>query len=172
MRELLDDSARRMDAGAFDDQPEVEAQTRVTIGESYRRLGKYTDAEQHFRRALEINRKLSPGDALYTADALAQLAELERLTGRLNEADQHAREVLDMLGRIGGGSRIYGAALNVRGMVEMNRANFPEAETLFRECIARLTAVRRPARRGGRHDAESRRALYENGTDGRRPIDD
>lgn len=141
VRELLDDSARRMDAGAFDDQPEVEAQTRVTIGESYRRLGKYTDAEQHFRRALEINRKLSPGDALYTADALAQLAELERLTGRLNEADQHAREVLDMLGRIGGGSRIYGAALNVRGMVEMNRANFPEAETLFRECIARLTAV-------------------------------
>ena len=47
VRYLLDEAAGKIEAGALDGQPEVEAAVRMTLGETYEALGLYGDAEHN-----------------------------------------------------------------------------------------------------------------------------
>lgn len=135
VRELLDESAARMDAGAFTDSPDIEAETRLTIGEAYSRIGRYDEAMRHFNQALEINQKLKPGDSTYTAECMSLLAGLYGEIGNLEEADRKSLESIEMFRRLEDRSWIYGAALNTRGIVLLKRADYSGAEGVFRECM-------------------------------------
>ena len=62
--EVLDQAAERLQGEtALADQPAVEAAVRLTIGNTYRALGDFSEAKTHFERALEIRRAASEGDA-------------------------------------------------------------------------------------------------------------
>lgn len=136
VRELLDQSADRIESGSLSDQPEIEAETRLTLGRAYQRLEKYDKARHHLERALEINQKLYSEDSTYKAESLAELAELERVTGMIKEAERDSLEAVEMFRRLHARTRMYGIALNVRGSLLSAQSRFAEAEELMKECIA------------------------------------
>ena len=53
--EVLDAAVEKIDA-AFGDQPKIAAAVKRTVGETYRRLGRYDEAEQLLRSALEMRK--------------------------------------------------------------------------------------------------------------------
>ena len=50
------DAASKQLEGKFADEPLVEASIRHTLGSTYSHLGRYSEAEKHFKRCLEIRR--------------------------------------------------------------------------------------------------------------------
>ena len=52
---VLNKAATRI-AGKFDGQPEVEAQIRSTVGETYHVLGLFSEGLPHLKRSLELLR--------------------------------------------------------------------------------------------------------------------
>jgi eukaryotic-like serine/threonine-protein kinase len=76
VRDLLDDTARKLDDGAFRDEPDVEASLRQTVGETYVDLGSLDAARPHLERALELRRELYGDQDVRVADSLCDLASL------------------------------------------------------------------------------------------------
>ncbi len=83
--ERIDEACR--DGGRYADQPLVEASIRGTLGETYRRLGAYADAEPHARRAVEICRNVLGEDHPNSLEAMKCLATAFVDEGRFNEAE-------------------------------------------------------------------------------------
>jgi serine/threonine-protein kinase len=53
--EVLDEAAERLEGGhSLQEQPSVEAAVRLTIGDTYRALGRFAEAQPHLERALEL----------------------------------------------------------------------------------------------------------------------
>ncbi len=86
VRELLDVSSREVGA-MFPDQPEVEAEVRRTIGNTYAALGRYDDAQPHLERALELRRAPAEPDEADVAESLYDLGECLHLKGEHKEAE-------------------------------------------------------------------------------------
>jgi tetratricopeptide (TPR) repeat protein len=117
VRTLLDRAAARI-AGKFDANPRVEAAIRATIGDSYRGLGLYPQALEHFQRALELDRRAlgnehpdtlavarSLGDAYFFAGKYAQaeavLAPMVAASRRvLGTANSQTRDAMSTLGKV------------------------------------------------------------------------
>jgi len=57
VRTALDRAAQRV-TGKFDQQPEVEAAIRDTIGQTYVDLGRYREARKKLEHALELDRSV------------------------------------------------------------------------------------------------------------------
>src|SRR5205085_12329405 len=55
-------AASRQIETEFNDQPEIEASLRETIGRTYTSLGDYEPAERHLQRALDIRRRVLADD--------------------------------------------------------------------------------------------------------------
>lgn len=85
LRELLDHAAGRVQA-EFDQQPLVRASLHATIGRTYRAIGRYAEAEQHARQALELRRAAAAGASNELAGALIDLAAVLVDTNGLDEA--------------------------------------------------------------------------------------
>lgn len=81
VRELLDQSADRLQAGTFQHEPAVEATLEATIGRSYSALGLYDAARMHLDSAYAIRRRVLGVRDLETSSSAADLAELLRATG-------------------------------------------------------------------------------------------
>jgi hypothetical protein len=73
LREILDKTAVRLD-GELKGQPEVEGDLRATLGEVYRALSEYGQAEAMHRQALAIARKEFPDPDERTISCLGNLA--------------------------------------------------------------------------------------------------
>ncbi len=69
VRELLDDFSRNLD-DQLQDQPEVEATVRATIGNAYRRLALPEKAEPHLQAALDLRRRVFGGEHEMVAESL------------------------------------------------------------------------------------------------------
>ena len=75
VREVLDAAVARVDAGELNDQPEVEAEVRMTLARTYTGLGIYAPGNVQLMAALRTLRT-SPGDyAAEVSDCLLMLAE-------------------------------------------------------------------------------------------------
>jgi serine/threonine protein kinase/Tfp pilus assembly protein PilF len=72
LREILDHTAERIGRG-LKDQPEVEAELRMTLGQVYYALGDFDKAEEMSRDALRIRRSLWGNMNTNVADSLQQL---------------------------------------------------------------------------------------------------
>jgi serine/threonine protein kinase/tetratricopeptide (TPR) repeat protein len=70
----------------FADQPEVEASIRQTVGETYRELGLYREAEAHLQRALHLRRSVLGSDDPETLLAMKSLGDVYLADDRLAEA--------------------------------------------------------------------------------------
>ncbi|HEX5104557.1 MAG TPA: serine/threonine-protein kinase, partial [Pirellulaceae bacterium] len=95
VRTALDRAAERI-TGKFDNQPEVEAAIRSTMGESYTDLGVYPEARKQLERALELQRQvLGPGNPK-TINTLHVLGRTALYQGKHADAESLASQALEI----------------------------------------------------------------------------
>ena len=103
VRTALDRAATRIQ-GKFENQPEVEASIRDTMGETYIDLGMYADARPHLERALQLHRRTLGARHPKTLRTMSRLGHLAKLQGRYAEAEALLTQALD------GQKRVLGPA--------------------------------------------------------------
>jgi tetratricopeptide (TPR) repeat protein len=103
MRWVLDEAARKLEEGSLKDQPEVEAAVRSTLGYTYEAQGLFRIAEEQFRQAHEIQRRLLGEEAPETLQSKTMFAVQMRRQGIWPEAQAILKETveteLEVLGR-------------------------------------------------------------------------
>jgi len=85
-REILDKGADKIDE-TLADQPEVQARLKGTMGNVYRKLGLYAQAEPLIEQALGEQRRVLGDDHEETLSSMNNLAFLYRDQGRYDEAE-------------------------------------------------------------------------------------
>jgi serine/threonine protein kinase len=130
-------AVKQIEAGQFSQQPLVEAQVRLVIGDTLRTLGRYNDAERHLRKALELRRSALPAGSPGIAYAMTSLAALLENQSRLPEAESLYRESLEIWRRElpAGDTQIGWGLAAVSGVVRL-QGKPHEAEPLAREALS------------------------------------
>lgn len=136
MRDVLDDAARRIDDG-LPDEPEVEIELRLFIGETYHSLGLPDEAERQFERAHA--RALALARPVLVAHSVNGLAIVA-----FDRADYPRAEALcsdAIAGLAAAGAREtpeMARALNDVALVRLARCDYERARTAFDESLALL----------------------------------
>ena len=86
VRTALDRAAQRI-TGKFDQQPEVEAAIRDTIGQTYMDLGLYSEARKQLERAMDLHRRLLGAENPKSLKTMSRLGTTARLEGKYAEAE-------------------------------------------------------------------------------------
>ncbi len=92
LKEILESTTKRVSA-ELADQPEIQAELRATLGEVYRELGEFDQAEEQLRGALRLFRAVHGDLHASVADVLQHLGELPETIGS-EEATQFLGESL------------------------------------------------------------------------------
>ena len=74
VRDVLDETARKLDQGAFKEQPDVEALLRRTVGVTYARLGLGAAGRPHLEKALAFARRHFSAQDAQLAEWLCDIA--------------------------------------------------------------------------------------------------
>jgi serine/threonine protein kinase/tetratricopeptide (TPR) repeat protein len=125
-------------AGKFEKQPRIEAAIRLTIGDTYRRLGDYRAAEPHLERVVDLLRVNLGEENLDTLKAMNNLAGLYHVQGLYHAQGQLAKaeslyvKVLEVRRRVLGDTHpdTFTAMNNVAGIYQA-QGQFTKAEPLF-----------------------------------------
>jgi serine/threonine-protein kinase len=135
-RELLDFGWQAVDA-ELDAQPEVQVELLTTVGETYRQLGSYDQANPLFARARDLALAHAQVPASARAAALRGLGRTAITLGRFDESDALLREA-ETLYRAAAPAfdGDVAATLNDRGMLAHMRANYADAAPLFSAALA------------------------------------
>ena len=88
IQSMLDEAARKIDAGAFAGQPEIEAWVRRTIGITYTGLLAFDEAEHHLNTALRINRRVLGEEHPETLQSGYYLGKLLHARTKSHEAER------------------------------------------------------------------------------------
>ncbi|MEL7448364.1 MAG: serine/threonine-protein kinase, partial [Pseudomonadota bacterium] len=141
VRVVLDEAARTID-DKFDGAPLTEARLLGTIGETYRALGRFDEAERHLRRRLALVEDHLPALHPDRLDAMHELGRVLQRQARHEEAEalfekalQGRREVL--------GERHWqtlSSASNLAIIYNFQHRH-PEAVAVLRELLAIETAM-------------------------------
>ncbi len=136
VKEMLDKAAAKIDT-AFLAQPVVEAALRLTIGNTYRALGKYPGAEPHLRKALSILRRELGNEHPEVASALTNLGALLEARGDYGSAEPLFREALAIRRTLlGDQHELVAASRTNLAVVLWRRGDYEAAEPLWREALA------------------------------------
>ncbi len=137
LREVLDEAAAKMDAGGLAEHPTVELSLRTTIGNAYRAIGRFEEAESHLRRAVVLGDALYPNGHADLSLALNKLARLCEERAQYEEAEALFRRALDMRRSLYGEDHEEVAILlNNLGLLLHTRGRWAEAEKLLRQGLA------------------------------------
>ncbi|MBX3463762.1 MAG: serine/threonine protein kinase [Planctomycetes bacterium] len=140
LREMLDAAAKRIDRGELAEAREAELRLRLSIGDTYRELAAYDDAQRVLEPAVALARALRDDGA--TARALRSVAQLLLERGDLAAAEHCARESLATSRRLHPGDHPDVAnGLGVVASVLATRGGLSAAEELFREALAIVRRV-------------------------------
>jgi tetratricopeptide (TPR) repeat protein len=99
VRTALDRAAARI-TGRFDKQPLVEASIRQTIGDTYKDLGLYPDAERQMDRVLELRRRVLGEEHPDTLSSMNSMALLYLYEGKYALAEPVFAKVVDLQRRV------------------------------------------------------------------------
>jgi serine/threonine protein kinase len=136
LREILDKTAARASTD-LTNQPLVEAELRVTMGDVYAELRADPEAEAMQRQALALRRKALSNENLAVADSLEQLGSELNQEGKNDDAEATLREALAMRKRLLGNENLAVAAcLNDLASVFERQYRLEEAEAADREALA------------------------------------
>lgn len=149
LREVLDRAGEEMESGALGALPGTEIVLRTTLGNAYRAIARYDDAERHLRAAVAIDGGTGTAAALHRSQALNKLARLLQERGSLEEAEVRFREALAIRRReLGNHHEDVATILNNLGVLLHNRAQYAASAEAHREALA----IRR-ARFGPHHES-------------------
>lgn len=149
-REILDKASQQIDTSLAGD-PEVQARMLQVMGDVYRNLGLYSQAEPLLAHALEIRqRALGPNDP----DTLASMSSFALLVyreGRMTEAEKLQRELLETERRVLGPKdpRTVASIQQLANIID-EQGHYADAEKLERDVLPLEQRI---------HGPESRDAL-------------
>jgi serine/threonine-protein kinase len=129
--------AEKRIADTFASQPEIQAAVKMTVGTTYRALGRYDDAEPLLRSALEIRQRvLGPAHADVAA-ALNELANLRHDRGEHAGAEALYRQALGLRRQLlGPRHEDVADSLNDLGVLLKDKGDLDGALPLYREALA------------------------------------
>ncbi len=135
MREVLDAASRNI-GDKFADKPLIEASIRLTLADTYWRLGEYAAATPHAQKALTLRRAKLGETHAATLEASNTLAVLYKYQGRHDDARALYQTTLENCRRVLGRED----PLTLRSMSNLSTLlrqleEFDEAETLCRESL-------------------------------------
>jgi len=159
VRRGLDEAARKVAAGALDDQPEVEAAVRLSLGRTYRALGLFAESQPQLEAALDTRRRILGGTHPDTAHAMYELALLRRERGDFAGAESLHRDALAARRRRYGDDHLEVARslVSLGGLLQA-KGDLAGAEPLLRE------ALEISKRAAGPDDPEVRVVAADGGT--------
>ena len=136
VRDVVDQAARKLDAGALNDQPEVQAAVRETLGHVYFSLGDYALAEAHLRKAMDLLNQHAESQTTLAAAVLEDLANAVGWRGDRVAAERFARDALSLQKKLHGDHSIEAAYAMEVLAVDLHYLGRPgEAEPLVREAL-------------------------------------
>ena len=109
-----------------------EADTVNALGIAYSRLGQTDDAQEQYRKAVELRRAL--GDRRGVASSLRNLAQLSTIKGRFDEAQAQLVEARSLFEALGDDSGLS-AVDNEIGLLAEERGDFVGAQAAFRRVL-------------------------------------
>jgi non-specific serine/threonine protein kinase/serine/threonine-protein kinase len=134
-REILDEGAKKI-TEELSDQPEIQARLLVSLGNVYRRLGLFPQAQPLIKQSLEIRRRTLGDDHLDTINSISTLSVLLYAQGKYPEAEIFFREVLEFRRReLGIDNELTLATLNNLGGALWSQGKEVQAEKYFREAL-------------------------------------
>jgi eukaryotic-like serine/threonine-protein kinase len=135
VEEVLGRAANKI-GNRYADDPEVEAAVRLTIGDTYYKLGLYGQAEEHLRRTMDVRRHTLGDDHPDTIQATITLSEVLSAAGKAEEGVTLARSALDAAHRaVGPEHKLTMWALNNLATALYRQGRLAEVEPLFRESL-------------------------------------
>jgi serine/threonine-protein kinase len=134
--QLLDRGVSRIQTDLAD-QPVTQADLMTVMGDVYRGLGMYREAETQLRQALEIRRRTgAPADS-GLAELFSTLSVVTRVAGTYAAADTFAQLGVDLRRRLSGTeNKPYLDVLNNLAEAQRSMGNWAAAESLYRENLA------------------------------------
>ncbi len=137
LTEMMNAAAARIERGELARAPEAELELRGTIGTTFRELALYDAAAKMLEPAVPLARALHPGDAVETAEAAGNLAQLLDDRGDLAAAEPLYREALTIDQRLfpGDDPRVATDLNNLAQMLA-DKGDLAAAEPLAREALA------------------------------------
>ena len=136
VREVLDEAATRLE-GRFDENPEVEAALRFTVGDSYQALGEFETALPLLEKAVEIRRRELGDDDPRFMDTLDRLGMVYWLTGDFQRSLRCSEEMLVIRERISGRDSLeYTQILGNIANTHADMGDLTKAEDLLRRALA------------------------------------
>jgi len=136
VREALEEAARRVGT-ELDDQPEILAAVRATIGNTYRALGLYGEAEPHLHAALELRRAHLGANHVDVAASLDDLTQLLHDQGKFPAAESLATTALEIRRGIYGAEHAeVAASLNSLGLLRKAQGAHTEADSFYTAALS------------------------------------
>ncbi|MCC6319977.1 MAG: serine/threonine protein kinase [Phycisphaerales bacterium] len=133
--DVLDKAAARV-RSRFDGKPEVEASVRATLGESYRSLGLFGEAQPQYDRAVELRGVSGEPDQADLADALRMKAANMQALGHSKEAEPVCRDALARNTRLfGADSAPVADTLECLADIQIGLSLYADAEESLREAL-------------------------------------
>jgi tetratricopeptide (TPR) repeat protein len=137
LKEIVNRTRDRVEAGEFKAQPMTEVSLRHSLGLTYLNLADYENAERMLAGALQLVNSASPGDETRMATALNNLGGLWFEAGRPQRAEEFFRASLDLQRRIAvGDSDSLAQALVNHGSLLDQLGRPKEAIVELREAVA------------------------------------
>jgi serine/threonine protein kinase/tetratricopeptide (TPR) repeat protein len=135
VRTALERAGKRIQ-GKFDRQPEVEADIRTTIGETYLDLGLYPEAETHLRRALALYRGALGENYQKTLRAMSRAGYAAFVLGKYPEAQSLESKALEGQRRtLGPDKPDTLVSLANLAVIFYSQGKYAEAESLDRQIL-------------------------------------
>ncbi len=131
------DQATEKISESFADQPDVEAEVRHTIGDTYNTLGRYDEATPLLETALKMRTNLHGHDSPEAIETMASLAQLAWRVADYDLAVARGRELLEARRRVfGDPSSDVAVTIDFLGRVLTNAGRYEEAEQAIQEALA------------------------------------
>lgn len=132
---VLDNARAELDA-AFDEQPEIEAALRCTLGRTYWVLGLLTSAEGQYRRALEIQEEIYGAEHSETLGTMADLSSVLCELNRLDEAESLIQRALEIRRRHYGEKHTGSLGLmHSLAIIQREYGNYQQAAAINRRVL-------------------------------------
>ncbi|HPF41753.1 MAG TPA: tetratricopeptide repeat protein [Phycisphaerae bacterium] len=141
VREALDDAVARLDAGEMSNEPEIDAEIRITIGRSYAGLAEFDAAQAQLTKAATAFRELHGPESEGLARALHERGAALKLEGRPAEAESDLRAALAIQeGRGTDGAAEAVSCANDLALALIDQRRFDEAAPLLDRVYQDATA--------------------------------
>ena len=135
-REILDKASKEIDTGLAKD-PETQAEMSQVMGDVYRSLGLYPQAEPLLTRSVDLRRQVLGPNNPETLDSMSSLALLLHREGREADAEKMQRNLLETERRVFGPTDPRTVASEYQlSRILFERGHYADAEKLQRDVLA------------------------------------